>query len=84
MLSFATGSYLSYRWEVDYKGFNEAIRVTLMSYHRSGIQGASTINLSLSTTLILTINTLLPLGCSLYGLYLGRSKFYLSLPLRFL
>ena len=35
MLSFVTGSYLAYRWEVDYKGFNEAIRVTLMSYHRS-------------------------------------------------
>jgi hypothetical protein len=35
MLSFATGSYLAYKWEVDYRGFNEAIRVTLTSYHRS-------------------------------------------------
>ena len=61
MLSFATGFYLSYRWEVDYKVFNEAIRVTLVSYHRSEMQGASTINLSLSTTLTLMINTLLPL-----------------------
>ena len=60
MLSFATGSYLPYRQEVDYKGFNEAIRVTLVSYHRSGMQGASMINLSLSTTLTLMINTLLP------------------------
>jgi hypothetical protein len=50
-----------YRWEVDYKGFNEATRVTLTSYHRFGMQGASTINLSLSTTLTLMINTLLPL-----------------------
>ena len=58
MLSFVTGSYLAYKWEVDYKGFNEVIRVTLMSYHRSIMQGASTINLSLSTTLTLTINTL--------------------------
>ena len=84
MLSFITGSYLAYKQEVNYTGFNEAIRVTLASYHRSRIQGASTINLSLSTTLILTINTLLSLGCSLYGLYLGRFKFYLILPLRFL
>ena len=61
MLSFATRSYLSYRREVDYKGFNEAIKVTLASYHRSRMQGASMINLSLSTTLTLTINTLLPL-----------------------
>ena len=61
MLSFVTGSYLAYRREVDYRGFNEAIRVTLTRYHRSGMQGASTINLSLSTTLTLTINTLLPL-----------------------
>jgi hypothetical protein len=35
MLSLATRSYLAYKREVDYKGFNEAIRVTLMSYHRS-------------------------------------------------
>jgi hypothetical protein len=60
--SFATGSYLAYKWEVDYRGFNETIRVTLMSYHQSGMQGASMINLSLSTTLTLTINTLLSLG----------------------
>jgi hypothetical protein len=33
MLSFVTGSYLAYKWEVDYKGFNEATRVTLASYH---------------------------------------------------
>ena len=61
MLSFITGSYLSYRREVDYKGFNKAIGVTLASYHQSRIQGASRINLSLNTTLTLTINTLLPL-----------------------
>jgi hypothetical protein len=41
MFSFATGSYLAYKREVDYRGFNEAIRVTLASYHRSGMQGAS-------------------------------------------
>ena len=52
----------AYRWEVDYKGFNEAIRVTLVIYHRSRMHGASTINLSLSTTLTFMINTLLPLG----------------------
>ena len=62
MLSFVTGSYLAYKWEVDYKGFNEAIRVSLVRYHRSGMQVASTINLSLSTTLTLKIITLLPLG----------------------
>ena len=61
MLSFVTRSYLAYRQEVDYKGFNEAIRVTLESYHQFGMQGASMINLSLSTMLTLTINTLLPL-----------------------
>ena len=61
MLSFVTGSYLAYRQEVDYKGFNEAIRVTLVSYHRSRMQGASTINLSLSTKLTLMINTLFSL-----------------------
>jgi hypothetical protein len=33
MLFFATGSYLAYKREVDYKGFNKAIRVTLVSYH---------------------------------------------------
>ena len=62
MLFFVTWSYLAYKWEVDYKGFNEAIRVTLASYHRSRMQGAPMINLSLSNTLTLTINTLLPLG----------------------
>ena len=61
MLSIVIASYLPYKWEVDYRGFNEAIRVTLMSYHRSEMQGASTINLSLSITLTLMINTLLPL-----------------------
>ena len=61
MLFFVTRSYLAYKREVDYKGFNEAIRVTLTSYHRSRMQGASMINPSLSTTLTLTINTLLPL-----------------------
>jgi hypothetical protein len=35
MLFFATGSYMAYRWEVDYREFNEAIRATLTSYHRS-------------------------------------------------
>ena len=62
MLFFVTGSYLAYKQEVDYRGFNKAIRVTLESYHQFGMQGASTINPSLSTTLTLTINTLLPLG----------------------
>jgi hypothetical protein len=61
MLSFTTEFYLSYRQQMDYKGFNKAIRVTLVSYHRSRMQGASTNNLSLSTTLTLMINTLLPL-----------------------
>ena len=59
MLSVVTGSYLAYSREVDYKGLNE--NVTLAIYHRSKMQGASTINPSLSTTLTLTINTLLPL-----------------------
>jgi hypothetical protein len=62
MLSFITGSYLANKQEVDYKGLNEAIRVTLASYHQSGMHGASMINLSLSTALTLMINTLLPLG----------------------
>jgi hypothetical protein len=34
ILSFVIGSYLAYKREVYYKGFNEAIRVTLASYHR--------------------------------------------------
>ena len=34
MLPIVTVSYLPYKWEVDYRGFNEAIRVTLVSYHR--------------------------------------------------
>ena len=62
MLFVVTGSYLAYQREVDYKGLNEAIIVTLVSYHRSRMQDASTINLRLSTTLTLMINTLLPLG----------------------
>ena len=33
MLSVVTMSYLPYKQEVDYRGFNETIRVTLMSYH---------------------------------------------------
>ena len=61
MLPIVTVSYLPYKWEVDYRGFNEAIRATLVSYHQSRMQDAPTINLSLSTTLTLTINTLLPL-----------------------
>ena len=61
MLSIVIGSYLAYKQEEDYKGFNEAIRVTLVSYHRSGMQGASMINPSLSTMLTLTIIILLPL-----------------------
>ena len=61
MLFVVIGSYLAYKWEVDYRGFNEAIRVTLVSYHQSGMQGASTNNPSLSTMLTLMINTLLPL-----------------------
>ena len=59
MLSVATGSYLVFRREVDYKELNES--VTLAIYHRFRMQGASTINPSLSTTLTLMINTLLPL-----------------------
>ena len=68
MLPIVTVSYLPYKWEVDYKGSTMlcsmrlySIDVTTMIYHRSGMQDASTINLSLSTTLTLTINTLLPL-----------------------
>ena len=59
MLSILAGYYLDYRWEVDYEGLNES--VTLAIYHRSEMQGASTINTSLSTTLTLMINTLPPL-----------------------
>ena len=33
MLSIVTASNLPYKREVDYRGFNEAIRVTLVSYH---------------------------------------------------
>jgi hypothetical protein len=57
MLFIATTSYLAYRREVDYKGLNEA--VILAIYHRSRMQGVSTSNQSLSTTLTLTITTLL-------------------------
>ena len=35
MLSFISGSYLVYKWEVDYRVVNKAIRVTLTIYHRS-------------------------------------------------
>ena len=55
MLSVVTASYLPYKREVDYRGFNEAIRVTLASYHRSRMQDASTSNQSLSTTLTLQL-----------------------------
>ena len=48
-------SYLPYKWEVDYRGFNEAIRVTLASYHRSKMQDASTSNQSLGTMLTLQL-----------------------------
>ena len=44
-----------YKLEVDYRGFNESIRVTLMSYDQSGMQDASTSNQSLSTTLTLQL-----------------------------
>ena len=59
MFFVVTGSYLAYRREVDYKGLNE--NVTPVIYHQSRMQGASTINPSLSTMLTLMINTLLPL-----------------------
>ena len=55
MLPVVTVSYLPYRREVDYRGFNEAIRVTLASYHRSEMQDASTSNQSLSTMLTLQL-----------------------------
>ena len=55
MLHVVTASYLPYKQEVDYRGFNEAIRVTLVSYHRSRIQDTSTSNLSLSTMLTLQL-----------------------------
>ena len=55
MLPVVTASYLPYKWEVDYRGFNEAIRVTLVSYHRFKMQDASTSNQSLSTTLRLQL-----------------------------
>ena len=49
MLPIVTASYLPYKREVDYRGFNEAIRVTLTSYHQSVMQDATTSNQSLST-----------------------------------
>ena len=55
MLPVVTASYLPYKWEVYYRAFNEAIRVTLTSYHRSGMQDASISNQSLSTTLTLQL-----------------------------
>ena len=54
-LPIVTVSYLPYKQEVDYRGFNEAIRVTLASYHRFRMQDASTSNQSLSTTLTLQL-----------------------------
>ena len=44
-----------YKREVDYRRFNEAIRVNLMSYHRSRMQDASISNQSLSTMLALQL-----------------------------
>ena len=55
MLPIVTVSYLPYKREVDYRGFNEAIRVTLARYHRSKMQDASTSNQSVSTTLTLQL-----------------------------
>ena len=55
MLPVVTASYLPYKWEVGYRGFNEAIRVSLVSYHRSRMQDASTGNESLSTKLTLQL-----------------------------
>ena len=55
MLPIVTVFYLRYKREVDYRGFNEAIRVTLVSYHRSRMQDASISNQSLSTTLTLQL-----------------------------
>ena len=52
----------AYKREMDYNGSTMlySIDVTHTIYHRSEMQGASTINLSLSTVLTLTFNTLLP------------------------
>ena len=61
MLPIVTASHFPYKWEVNYRGFNEDIRVTVVSYHRSRMQGASMIHPSLSTMLTLKIDTLLPL-----------------------
>jgi hypothetical protein len=33
MFPIVIRSCYAYKWEADYKGFNEAIRVTLASYH---------------------------------------------------
>ena len=55
MLPVVTASYLPYKRDVGYRGFNEAIRVTLVSYHRSGMQDASTSNQSLSTAFTLQL-----------------------------
>ena len=55
MLSIVTGSYLACKQEVDYRGFNEDIRVTVVSYHQSGMQDASISNQSLSTMLTLQL-----------------------------
>ena len=55
MLSVVTVSYLAYKREVDYRGFNEAIKGTLASYHRFEMQDASTSNQNLNTTLTLQL-----------------------------
>ena len=55
MLSIVIASYFPYKREVDYRGFNEAIRVTLVSCHQSKMQDASTSNQSLSTMLTLQL-----------------------------
>ena len=55
MLPIVIASYLPYKQEVNYRGFNEAIRVTLVSYHRSRMQDASTSNQSLNTMLTLQL-----------------------------
>ena len=70
MLSLVTGSYLAYKREVDYKGSMMLYSIqrgyiVLKSHTRYTTdlecKVHSMINLSLSTTLTLMINTLLPL-----------------------
>ena len=55
MLFIVITSKLPNKQEVHYRGFNDAIRVTLVSYHRSKMQDASTSNQSLSTMLIVQL-----------------------------